>query len=186
MHFTTIASTLLTGASLAAALPAADSTLNPRACSIAYPTTLMQLIQDEPTHNTGNHAYVYTSQAANKEHQWATEVQFTGIPAGAYGCQLELFFPAGYRGLEGGARLDFFSLDRDVSVADTWASAPGKVSLVGTQLPALAAQGDTRLVVANGVCSPTMNYRVEVEGQDAGFIGFFQTETAGLRLTYNC
>ncbi|KAK7723382.1 hypothetical protein SLS57_004576 [Botryosphaeria dothidea] len=188
MHFTTIAAALLS-TSLAAALPADANALERRACSVQYPTNVFQILEDDPTHNTGNHGYVYTSQEAGPSHRWVTELQFTGVPADAHGCSVEFFFAQGYRLLttSGNARLNFYTVDRNISVEhDTWENHPGKVSLVGTQLVTLNQNADTKLTAVTGSCSETMNYIVEVEGVGAGSVGFFDSEPSGLRLTYNC
>ncbi|KAK0661718.1 hypothetical protein DIS24_g2447 [Lasiodiplodia hormozganensis] len=204
MHFTTLTTAILSGAAFAAALPTSDAptgTLERRACTTQYPTHLFQIMQDDPTHNTGDHGYVYTSQGDGKTSQWVTELQFAGIPAGAYGCSVEFFFQAGYGyggpnsqpGVtttggtpENPTRLEFFSTDRDISLADTWNNHPGKVSSVGTQIVSAAPDHDTKLTVVTGACKETLNYLIEVQGDKAGSVGFFQNPPNGLRLTYNC
>lgn len=198
MHFLTTTFLLLSSAAatttLAAALPAPAADLAPRTCAgTLSPTLLLQLLQDDPTHNTGNHARFQVSQGPKRSHQWVTELQFTGVPANAYGCSLEFVFPAGFRGLEttgAGTRLNFYSVDGDFSVADTWERAPGKVALVGTQGFALDGSGrETKFsVVSASRCEEVMKWRVEVEGEGEGSVGFAQGAVggAGARLTYNC
>lgn len=195
MHFTTLTTAILSGAAFAAALPTTDAptgTLERRACTTQYPTHLFQIMQDDPTHNTGDHSYVYTSQGDGKKSQWVTELQFTGIPAGAYGCSVEFFFQAGYHvdtsgGTPGNSpRLEFFSTDRDISLADNWTNHPKKVSSVGTQIVSAAPDRDTKSTVVSGSCKETLNYLIEVQGDKAGSVGFTQSPPNGLRLTYNC
>ncbi|OJD35631.1 uncharacterized protein BKCO1_1600038 [Diplodia corticola] len=212
MHLTTLTTTATALLSLAAAAPApapaTGTQLSRRACTTQYPTHLFQIMQDDPEHNTGDHGYVYTAQSVDdatkaKTHQWITELQFAGIPAGAYGCSVELFFEAGYN--DGGAnnqpgitttggtpenpvRLDFFATadGRDVSLADSWLSHPAEGARVGTAQVVARSDADTRVTVVTGECRSTLNYLVEVQGDGAGSVGFFQSPPNGLRLTYNC
>ncbi|KAL1628901.1 hypothetical protein UCDDS831_g03612 [Diplodia seriata] len=209
MLFTTLTTAVLSGAALAATLPRAANpptgTLERRGCQTLYPTHLFQIMQDEPEHNTGDHDYVYTAQGEHKTSQWVTELQFANIPADAAqhgSCNVEFFFKAGYHGggpnsppgvettggtPENPTRLDFFSVDRDVDVTrDSWLDHPGKVSNVGTQIVAASATQDTRLTPVTGACKETLNYLIEVEGDRAGSVAWFQSDMYGLRLTYGC
>ncbi|EKG17911.1 hypothetical protein MPH_04860 [Macrophomina phaseolina MS6] len=198
MHFTTIASALLVSgaATLTAALPteapASTNTLTRRTCKIQYPTHLFQILEDDPYHNTGDHAYVYTAQGAPdggpSRHRWYTELQFAGVPPTATGCAVEFFFRENYSGLSasGNNKLNFYSVDRDVALSDTWVNRPKEVSLVGTQAVALVPGKETKLTAVTGSCHEVMSYLIEVEGERAGNVGWFQGEGDGLRLVYDC
>ncbi|KAF2222123.1 hypothetical protein BDZ85DRAFT_250969 [Elsinoe ampelina] len=185
MLFTTL-TTLLATTSLVAAAPAA-APLEKRACQIKYPTNLFSVIEASTQQNTGNNGYTFTGQGAGKTNRYITELQFTNIPAGAYGCSVEYFFQKGWR-VEStpDTRLDFFVPDRNISLADTWVNRPGRAYQVGTQIVRGSATEDVKLTAVTGACAETLNYIIEVQGDKAGSVGFSQGNGNGLRLTYNC
>lgn len=190
MLFTTI-TTLLSSAALIAAAPTTNQpsgTLQRRACTTQYPTNLFQVIEEQPDINTGNHGYVYTAQGDGKTQRYITELQFTNVPADAYGCSVEFFFGPGQRvdTFGQGTRLEFFAADRDISLADTWNNRPRELFQVGTQVVTSSPTAETKLTAVTGSCARTLNYLVEVQGDKAGSVGFFQGGGNGLRLTYNC
>ncbi|PNS17754.1 hypothetical protein CAC42_3149 [Sphaceloma murrayae] len=190
MLFTTL-TTVLTSAALVAAAPTTNAptgTLERRSCTTQYPTNLFQVIEDSPNFNTGNHGYVYTAQGAGKTSRWISELQFTNVPANAYGCSVEFFFSHGQRvdNFGDGTRLEFFKADRDISLTDTWVNRPAKLFSVGTQVVSSSPTADTKLTTVTGSCAQTLNYLIEVQGDKAGSVGFFQGNGNGIRLTYNC
>ena len=84
MQYLTIASALLSSALLTSAAPTASATLERRACSVAYPRSIGFPINFD------------IHQDAGGKNSVSNALTFNNVPAGSYGCQLEVNFPAGY------------------------------------------------------------------------------------------
>ncbi|KAK8247576.1 hypothetical protein HDK90DRAFT_507230 [Phyllosticta capitalensis] len=199
------APTLLTLSGLLALTTAAPSlSARQEICSIAYPSLIFQLISTSPDTNTGNHSIVPTGFSGTTE--YVTEAHFEPLAADTFrhgACRLQLYFLASGAGrLETNPtnhKLNFYSVDGEVTLADTWNSYPATKSLVGTvdvvrKDPSTGE--DTVLEINSPACSVEgdgsddgLNYRVEIEksgGQTEGFVQWWQESGAGLRVLYNC
>ncbi|KAF2141200.1 uncharacterized protein K452DRAFT_359004 [Aplosporella prunicola CBS 121167] len=181
MHTTTtlLSTLVLASSTLAAAVPAAA--LTPRACAIETPTLLTRLDRSNPDLAIGSVSYAWANPTIS------TEVQFSNIPAGAFGCQLEIFFPPRYVvDNSGDSRAYFYSLDREVSPSDTFNNAPAKVSLIGTADVRSDYARETRIVVNSVQCKPSLGFRMDVAEGKVGSLGFNNLDGFGFRLTHNC
>jgi hypothetical protein len=195
MHFSTIATTFLNGAafiSLVSAAPVADS-LAPRACAVEFPSTIVSLDQKNPYSASGKTLKFRALSNAGGNGREAMEIQFTNIPANAYGCQLEIYLPAGTPVTnQGSSQINTYTLNGDITVADTWAKAPAKQYIFGTNNVYADPKQATKLVVNSLQCKPTLNFRVEIASQtEFGVLEFGQqnppsTQPVGFRLTHNC
>ncbi|KAF1997917.1 hypothetical protein P154DRAFT_524456 [Amniculicola lignicola CBS 123094] len=162
MQYFTIA-TILSSSLLAAAAPAPY--LTQRACSIAYPESIGFPI---------NYSISQEAGATNKHDNF---VSFNSVPAGSYGCQLEVNFPAGYPITSSGAsRVNVYT-----------ASGPNSGSLFGTVDFVSSPVARTKFVINSAQCAPTMSYRLSIASEElAGSVAFADTKEAGITMTYNC
>jgi len=166
MQYFTIASAILSSALLASAAPTpADSTLNTRACSVAYPESIGFPI---------NYSISQEAGGANKRDD---AISFNSIPAGSYGCQLEVNFPAGYTITSSGNSQVYVYAE----------SGPSKGQQVGTVTFASSPVAATKFVINSFTCAPTMSYSMSIGSEtDAGSVAFADTKDAGITMTYNC
>jgi hypothetical protein len=114
-------------------------------------------------------------------------VSINNIPAGAYGCQLEVSFPAGYTVTSSGnAQVNVFTLEAPFNSGTTWNSAPAAVSLWGTGT--FVSGGTT--IINSETCAPNLYFLFEIASDTAdGSVSFTQRgppSPAGIRLTHNC
>lgn len=163
MHYLTISSLILSSALFSSAAP--TSTYERRACSTAYPATIGFPI---------NYSISQDAGATNKHDNL---VSFTSVPAGSYGCQLEVNFPAGYPiTSSGNSQVYVFAED-----------GPSKGSQVGTVTFASSPVAPTKYIINSFQCATTMSYRLSIGSQtDAGSVAFAGTQDAGFTMTYNC
>lgn len=187
-------STLLTSLFLTQvfSLPTTD-TLSPRACAVEFPSALFSLDQKAPTTPSGPTLQFRTLQSQGGNGREAMEVLFTNVPANAYGCQLEIYIPAGTPLTQtDNSQINTFVVDRDASAADTWANAPAKRYLLGTSNVYSDPTKPVTVVVNSFACKATLSFRVELASQTAaGSLSFGQqnppsTQPVGFRLTHNC
>ena len=195
MHHSTVLSLLASSLSLLSptfALPT-EAELVPRACVTEYPSFLTTIQQSSPNTIYGNTQYTIVAQNANRANEIDTLIEFTNIPAGAYGCQLEFFAPPGYTvtGI-GSTQLNVYVPTRDVQSSDSWATAPGNSYLFGTVTLSSQPNAPTKIVVNSLTCKPTLSFRVRIASDTAS--GRVETNqqnppanpTAGWRITHNC
>ncbi|KAF2810429.1 uncharacterized protein BDZ99DRAFT_520499 [Mytilinidion resinicola] len=163
MQYLTIASAILGSALLASAAPT-PADLNARACSVAYPQSIGFPI---------NYSISQDAGAANKRDDAIT---FDNIPAGSYGCQLEVNFPAGYPITSSGNSQVYF-----------WSGTGASKEQVGTVNFASSPVAATKFVINSFTCAPTMSYTMSIGSEtDAGSVAFADTKDAGITMTYNC
>ncbi|KAL3459549.1 hypothetical protein BJX64DRAFT_301276 [Aspergillus heterothallicus] len=133
------------------------------------------------------------SQEANGAAKQDTFIEFT-VPPGSWGCTLSYSFPPGYAiDTEGLAPVEFFSVAGPLSrsprgIDISWAYSPAPIAMVGSvTFESSPTQGTTR-VVNSFACAETMSYRLSISNGYAGKtgVGFVQSASAGLRLSYNC
>ncbi|PSN62214.1 hypothetical protein BS50DRAFT_638775 [Corynespora cassiicola Philippines] len=193
MHLSTILSTTALVAVASAAPTTGAAPLAPRSCSVAFPSTIVSLDQKAPTTASGKTLKIRTSQDQGGNGREAMEIAFTDIPANAYGCQLELYLPAGTAVTNSGSsQVNTYLLNGDISAQDTWMKAPAKGSLFGTTNVYADPKQPTKIVVNSLQCKPKLNFRVEIASQtEWGVMAFAQqnppsTQPVGYRMTYNC
>ncbi|ORY07909.1 hypothetical protein BCR34DRAFT_15536 [Clohesyomyces aquaticus] len=160
MQYLTVAAALLSTSLLSSAAPT-STPLERRACSVAYPRSIGFPINYE------------IKQDANRANSVSPFIAFDNIPAGSYGCQLEVNFPAGYPiQSSGNSRVNVFDADNKLF---------GTVNFVSSPV------APTKFVVNSAVCKPSMQYRMVIASDtDAGRVAFADTKDAGLTITYNC
>jgi hypothetical protein len=133
------------------------------------------------------------SQEAGGTKKQDTFVEFT-VPPGSWGCTLSYYFPPGYPiNTVGLAPVEFFSVSGPLSrsprgIDISWAYSPAPISMVGTvKFESSTSQGTSR-VVNSFACASTMTYRLSISKGYAAktSVGFVQSASAGLRLSYNC
>lgn len=194
MHFTTSAALLsaaFVGTTLAA--PVESGPLEARGCAVEFPSTIISLDQKFPTRASGKTLAFRTLQNQGGNGAEDMEVQFTQIPANSWGCQLEIYIPANTPITNSGSsRVNIWAIDRDISVADTWANAPKKTYLFGTTDIKSFPDRENRIIVNSIQCKPTLNFRVDIASEtEYGVVSYGQqnppsTQPVGFRLTHNC
>ncbi|KAF2446774.1 hypothetical protein P171DRAFT_238774 [Karstenula rhodostoma CBS 690.94] len=161
MQYFTTATTLLSAALLAGAAPTAP--LETRSCSVAYPQSI------------GFPINYHISQSANGAKKVLNALTFSNIPAGAFGCQLEVNFPAAYAIQSSGN-----------SQINVW-TANGQRKLFGTVTLASSPVAPTKFVINSATCQNVMSYSLEIASEDqAGSVAFADTQDAGFTMAYNC
>lgn len=139
--------------------------LERRACSVAYPRSIGFPINYE------------IKQDAGKTNVIEPIVYFDNIPAGSYGCQLEVNFPAGYPIQSSGS-----------TAINVWSeSGDSKGSLFGTVTFNSSPVAPTKYVVNSARCDAPLSYRLSIASDTLpGRVAFADTLDAGLTVTYNC
>jgi hypothetical protein len=188
--------------------------LERRACSVAQPSFVGTIDSLDPNYNAApgpggsgttlafKDPNIVRSNVTGKGLTMDTLLEFSNIPAGAYGCQLELFFARDYWTLydypPGPRSIDIWNTDGPVPKSPTsgnysltWNTAPKKTSLFGTigniELPPFSQ--DIKKVVNSAACKSKLTWRIAVPPQVVqGGLQFFQNQSpvGGWRLTYNC
>jgi hypothetical protein len=158
MQFT-LTTILLSAAALTTASP-----LTRRACQIAYPQSIGFPINYD------------VHQDANGANARTDALSFSPIPAGSYGCQLEINFPANYPITSSGS-----------SAINIFATSGAQETLFGTVTLQSSPVAPTKYVVNSAQCAQVMSYRLEIADKTkAGRVAFADTKDAGFTMTYNC
>jgi hypothetical protein len=159
MQYLTIASLFLTSA---LAAPTSSAPLTPRACSVAYPYGNFPINYD--IHQT-------TDGAPPR----VDALQFTGIPSGAYGCQLNVNFPANYPITSSGS-----------SAINIYSNNSGTEVLFDTLT--LQSSSEAQSFFVNSLqCEEVLTFTLEIASQtEAGRVAFADTPEAGFSISYNC
>lgn len=162
MQYLTFATALLSTALTTSAAP--TSNLVPRSCSLAYPQSI------------GFPIHYQISQSAGGANKIPNAMTFSNIPAGSYGCQLEVNFPAGYSINSTGN-----------SQINVWTTTGGPRALFGTVTLSSSPVAPTKFVINSATCENTMGYTLEIASQDQeGSVSFLDTKDAGFTMVYNC
>jgi len=123
-------------------------------------------------------------------------IQFTNIPTGAWGCQLELIFSKGYPYLtgmyNGNHQLYVYRVTETIQSGASWDSAPKPTYLFGNTPGELLVnqpiQNDMKIIINSATCAPTMGFRVALPPEAAKGGVYFQTDdtwkNVGFRMTY--
>ncbi|KAF2116636.1 hypothetical protein BDV96DRAFT_686186 [Lophiotrema nucula] len=166
MQFLTIAAALASSALVSAAPKASSEPLERRACSVAYPASIGFPINYD------------VHQDANGANARTNIVSFNNIPAGSYGCQLEVNFPTNYPITHSGAStVSVFTLDKNGKEAGLF----GTVNFVSSPV------APTKYVINSATCSNLMTYELKIASPTlAGRTAFADTKDAGITMTYNC
>jgi len=164
MQFITIATALFGTALLTSAAPTTSAPLERRACSVAYPVSIGFPINYD------------IHQDAGKTNVRTNALSFSNIPAGAYGCQLEVNFPTAYPITKSGN-----------SLLNVYSSVGGKQSLFGTVALASSPVAPTKYVINSLTCTNLLSFTLAIASDDqAGRVAFADTKDAGFTVTYNC
>ncbi|KAF2787148.1 hypothetical protein K505DRAFT_329865 [Melanomma pulvis-pyrius CBS 109.77] len=165
MQYLTLAAALLSTSLLATAAPTSSAPLERRACSVAYPQSIGFPINYDIHQDAGP-----TNVVTNA-------LTFSNIPAGSYGCQLEVNFPAAYPITKSGN-----------SLLNVYAeSGSNKGSLFGTVQLASSPVAPTKFVINSATCDTLMSYKLAIASDSqAGRVAFADTKDAGFTMTYNC
>ena len=170
--------------------------LVPRSCQTQYPTSYQQIEQDAPSSSFPQGKHFEVSQSSGGINAVDTLVHFTGIPAGSYGCQLAVAFPANYPITSSGSKLlNVYAVPRDISPSDSYSTyfskgnrgIPDNSYLFGS----VTIDGSSH-VINSKVCAPNLSFLFEIASDtQAGETEFEDNGSAangpaGLYLTYNC
>jgi hypothetical protein len=188
----TIALPLLTAATPTPVTPPLDHALEKRwPCQTATPA----FARVEESHPVESYLPNFIiGQDAHHTNRRDAFVEFA-IPANAYGCQLEAYFPANYPiASSGAAQVYVYSTDKALSYSGlnkidaSWDYCPRPVAHVGTIVFGSANWGATRSVLNSFQCKAKMTYRLKMstDSESGGQVQFVQKEGAGLRMVYNC
>lgn len=160
----TLATALFGSALLASAAPTSSNPLSRRACQVAYPQSIGFPINYDIHQDAGGLNSVPNA------------LTFTNVPAGSYGCQLEINFPPNYPITSSGS-----------SALNIYATSGGSDTLFGTVTLQSSPVAPTRFVVNSAVCSSSMSYRIEIASKtEAGRVAFADTKDAGFTMSYDC
>lgn len=180
---------LISGIFASTILAAPSAILSTRTCSTVYPE-YARISQAQP--NASKLLGFTISQDAGPTNKQDVLIEFA-VPAGSYGCQLEVQFPPNYPiQASGQTQVYFFSTDKNLprdsqgGIDVSWNNAPAPVSQIGTNV---FEQNPTLNKVINSVvCKPKLTFRLSISRDQtaAGLVSFVQSAAAGLRLTYNC
>ena len=188
---------------------AQGSPIEKRSCSVVYPSfvgTIDSLDPDFVSNPLGTNTMTLALKdpeivrpGGKKGLIMDTLVEFSNIPQGSYGCQLELFFQTGYWTVynypPGPTNINIWNVDKAVPFGNnyslTWNNAPSKTSLFGNigQVPLPPFNQDVKKVVNSGACQSKMTFRIAVPPEiSQGGVQFFQSQNpaGGWRLTHNC
>jgi hypothetical protein len=161
MQYITLTTALLSSALLTSAAPTTSSTLERRDCQVAY------------SRNSLNYEVHQDDNRANPRY---SPLSFINIPEGAYGCQVEVNFPAGYPITWSGS-----STIKLVELVD------GKESTFGTVALQSSPVAHTKFVINSADCKSELKYKLQIASDtDAGRVAFVGSQDAGFSLTYNC
>ncbi|KAF2678374.1 hypothetical protein K458DRAFT_435829 [Lentithecium fluviatile CBS 122367] len=190
------------------------SPLSPRACKTAYPTFTTTLDSTQPnqvSNPQGNNPASFGVHNGTKAID--TIFQFN-IPAGSYGCQLELFFDPGYYWIYpypvswAPHRADIHTLtlpnSTPLPATLTWNTAPAAGPLFGTtgELPkvpdnsaGIGYKEAVKRVINSATCQSVMAYRLKTAPEVVvGGVQFYQYTPdkgyaqpwGGWRMVYDC
>lgn len=170
-------------------LAAPGAILSTRTCSTVFPEVArVSEAQPDASSLTG----FTVSQDAGATNKQDVFIEFT-IPAGSYGCQLEVQFPPNYQiQASGQTEVYVYSTDKNLprnnqgNIDVSWNDSPAEVSQVATVK--FEQNPTTKKVLNSFVCKPKLTFRFSITSDStaAGFVSFVQSAAAGLRLTYNC
>ncbi|KAH7361242.1 hypothetical protein BKA66DRAFT_444809 [Pyrenochaeta sp. MPI-SDFR-AT-0127] len=164
MQYITLASALMSTALLASAAPTSSAPLERRACSVAYPQAIGFPINFD------------IHQDAGGANPVSNALTFNNIPAGSYGCQLEVNFPAGYPITSSGS-----------SAVNIYSYNGNSQTLFGTVTLQSSPVAPTKFVINSATCSTSMTYKIAIASEtEAGRVAFADTKDAGFTMTYNC
>lgn len=169
-------------------LAAPGAILSTRTCSTVYPEVArVSQAQPDASFLTG----FTISQDAGPTNKQDVFIEFA-VPAGSYGCQLEVLFPNNYPIQASGQTQVYVYSTKDNlprssrGIDVSWNTAPASVSQVGTVN--FEQNPTTKKVINSFVCKTKLTFRLSISRDQtaAGLVAFVQSQTAGLRLTYNC
>ena len=195
--------------SLCLALLTQASPVERRACSVVAPSfvgTIDSLAPDFVSNPLGTNTQTLAFKDPNVVRPGTargltidTLIEFSNIPQGSWGCQLELFFQKDYWTLynypPGPTNINIWNADKPVPFGNnyslTWNNAPKATSLFGNigQIALPPFQEDVKKVVNSGSCQSKLTFRVAVPAEIAqGGLQFYQNQSpaGGWRLTHNC
>lgn len=169
-------------------LAAPSAILSTRTCSTVYPE-VARVSEAQP--DASKLSGFTISQDVGATNKQDVLIEFT-VPAGSYGCQLEVQFPANYPiQTSGQTQVYVYSTDKNLprssqGIDVSWNNSPAEVSQVAT---VRFEENPTANKVLNSfVCKPKLTFRLSISKDQtaAGFVSFVQSAAAGLKLTYNC
>lgn len=165
MQYFTVTAAILSSALLTTAAPTSSAPLERRACQVAYPQSIGFPINYD------------VHQDANRANARTDAMTFSNIPAGSYGCQLEVNFPKGYPITnEGASAINIFAIN-----------GASQKSLFGTVTLQSSPAAATKFVINSASCNNFMSYSLEIASDSlAGKVAFADTKDAGFTMTYNC
>ncbi|KAL4890878.1 hypothetical protein BDV59DRAFT_203880 [Aspergillus ambiguus] len=116
------------------------------------------------------------------------------IPQGSWGCTLSYSFPAGTPvNTVGLAPVEVFSVAGPLSrsprgIDISWSYCPAPIAMVGSVKFESSASQTTTRVINSFACANVMTYRLSISKgySDATSVGFAQSGTVGLKMSYNC
>ena len=186
---------LLTAPSIVLALP---RWLSPRQCSTAYASSTQIINKGFPDQSRPDDGTLAVWKDSNGT-ELNVLLQYTNIPANAWGCQLELFFPKDYPSLFPmyfeGNQLYVYRTNGVIQPNTSWNTAPSSAYLFGVTpagLPQVQpVQNDIRYIVNSAQCAPMMSFRVSIPPDTPrGGVQYFRDnpswKNVGFRITHNC
>lgn len=199
MHFTSL---LAFGvlAALSTAAPADQEVLQsapdltPRSCTTKLPTSYQLISRDNPTTSFQPSRLLKVTQADGGRSNIDTLLSFKGIPAGSFGCQLEISFTPDFE-IDGGAQVNIYKLPNDIKSSDTYQTyfpGGGRGTPKGAFLFGTTTINGQKAVINSQVCTPNLNYLIEIASDTkAGSVSFVDSgkpppNVDGFLLTFNC
>ena len=170
--------------------------LGPLACTTKLPTSYQQIAQNFSTTSFPQNNIFNVTQAAGGTADVDTLLQFAGIPAGSYGCQLAMSFTSQYPiNSSGSAQLSVYALPNPISKTDTYATYfpnGGRGTPKNSYLFATTTITGQKAVLNSQACRPALGYLFQIASTTAaGAVAFVDAGNnlsgiSGFYLTYNC
>lgn len=182
---------------LAAPSIALPSWLAPRQCVTEYPSYQGYINKGYPDSPSSN-GPGFVVWKDNNGTELQVLLQFANIPANAWGCQLELFFPKGFPSLypmyNERNQLSVYRVNEIIKAGASWNSAPKPAYLFGTTAAGLPTnppvQNDIKMIVNSAQCAATMGFRISIPPETPrGGVQFWRDSPwndVGFRMTHNC
>ncbi|KAF2118606.1 hypothetical protein BDV96DRAFT_643845 [Lophiotrema nucula] len=180
------------------AAPSLTLTIPPlfsRTCPTKYPTYQGNINKGLPEQASYNTDFFVNWKETNGT-VLETLIQFR-VPAGSWGCQLELFFPKGHPNLwgmnDGDWRLYVYRVNDEIKPGAAWNNAPKSAYQFGNSNGPLpinrVVESDIRRIINSEECQPTMGFRVAIAPEAVrGGVQFLKDATwrnVRFRMTHN-
>ena len=173
------------------------------ACHTAYASSLVMLHSLRPNTSVEPSRFFMLRRQTPNDMQVAMQVQFSGLPKGAYACHLNLAIPSpDFATIHGpNPVFDVYAVEPEVDIPPTWTTYRGNgtnLTVVGTVSGEKKALKEARrsgtVTVGSVKCNHTLTFQMGLKydaGDDVNYWGFVDVSPAavpsqGWRIVYFC